>query len=120
MKWFGYNFPFTVDDKPNSIQKDERLIKNDIMQLLLTVPGERVNKPKVGAHVRDQLFEGISDESIDIVIDNIRDAIETNEPRFTVSEVRIERHDDNNRFDIKIYGHLNLSNKRNLAIEFSV
>jgi hypothetical protein len=51
--WFGFNPPFIGgQQKVMSRQEDLRLIKNDLLQLLLTVPGERVHRPTFGSPIR--------------------------------------------------------------------
>lgn len=43
------------------IEDIDQHIKNKLMQVLFTIPGERVNLPEFGCRIRDLVFEGNSD-----------------------------------------------------------
>lgn len=104
-RYFGFNAPFlTTNGKLLERQVDDRLIKNDLLQLLLTAPGERVMRPDFGTGIRPYLFEQIDNTGIEILRQSILDAIEKFERRVTVSEVVIDRDDSNNLLNIKVYG----------------
>ena len=54
--YFGQNPPFVGGaEKVLSRQEDIRLIKNDILQLIMTSPGERVHRPNFGTAVRETI-----------------------------------------------------------------
>lgn len=109
MQWFGYNAPFIGGPEGvMSRQTNERLIRNDLLQLLLTSPGERVMRPEFGTGIRRFVFEDFSDESLDALRENILDIIAKYESRVNVTEVKLEPDHDSNLLQIKIYGHFNL------------
>lgn len=62
------------------------LLLQDIQQLLLTIPGERVNRPTYGCNLRNQIWENQS-----VVVEAgaaaIREALDRFEPRITVTNV---------------------------------
>jgi len=62
------------------------LLLQDIQQLLLTIPGERVNRPDFGCLLRNQIWENMS-----VAAQNgaaaIRSALDTFEPRIEVLDV---------------------------------
>lgn len=62
------------------------VLLQDIQQLLLTVPGERVNRPDYGCNLRNQIWENMA-----IVSEHgaaaIREALDRFEPRITVTNV---------------------------------
>lgn len=62
------------------------LLLQDIQQLLLTIPGERVNRPEFGCSLRNQVWENLNTAAIQGAA-SIRDAIERFEPRVTVTNV---------------------------------
>lgn len=53
-------FPFRKGHSGGSAEIDDidQHIKNKMMQILFTVPGERVNLPDFGCGLRDLVFEG--------------------------------------------------------------
>ncbi len=116
--FFGYNPPF-IGGSQNilSRQEDDRLIRNDILQLLLTVPGERVMRPDFGVELRSFVFEQATDADIDILRSNVTRAILENDKRVTVEEVSIERDDDRNGINIKVVVRLKKDLKKILTIE---
>lgn len=62
------------------------LLLQDIQQLLLTIPGERVNRPTYGCNLRDQIWENMDEAEIQGAA-SIREALENFEPRVTVLDV---------------------------------
>lgn len=110
-KWFGFGPPFLAGSPGQRTvlprQANGRLIRNDLLQLLLTAPGERVMRPDFGSQLRPTLFELIDQITIDELEDSIRNAIERFEPRVKVADIRIRETDDN-RLDIKVFGSFNI------------
>jgi len=105
---FGYNPPF-IGGAQNvfSRQINERLIKNDLLQLLLTAPGERLMRPTFGSPIRPFLFEGMDDVNISDLENAILNAVNEFENRVTVKDI-ILNINDNNLLDIKLLCSLNI------------
>jgi len=61
----------------------------DIQQLLLTIPGERVMRPDFGCTLRNQVWENIQ-EAADLGQQSIEKAIEDFEPRITLLAVNAD------------------------------
>ena len=119
-KYFGFNPPFY---KPGSIlptQTDERLIKNDVLQLLMTIPGEREFRPEFGTDLRTFVFEQIDKFSVDSLKRSILSSIDKNEPRIQVDDLIIERKDDDNMIVVKLYAHLTIDKNRILELNISL
>jgi phage baseplate assembly protein W len=75
-QWFGYNPPFFGGQQGVlSRQSGLRLIKNDLQQLIMTLPGERVMRPTFGTPLRGILFDSVSQEQLILVADAILEAI---------------------------------------------
>lgn len=87
-RFFGFNPPF-IGGTQNvmSRQVDSRLIKNDLLQLLMTLPGERVYRPNFGTRLRAVVFETVSDDDLVGLAQDIRAAIATNEDRVKVDNI---------------------------------
>jgi len=62
------------------------LLLQDIQQLLLTIPGERVQRPTFGCSLRAQIWENIDYAQVAGAA-AIREALDTFEPRITVTDV---------------------------------
>jgi phage baseplate assembly protein W len=108
-KYYGYNAPFMGGNQMVlSQQVDDRLIRNDLLQLLLTAPGERMMRPTFGTPIRRFVFESMTDSNINQLRSDIIAAIKQFEPRVIVSDVKMETTDDNNLLSIKVYGTFNL------------
>lgn len=113
-KWFGVNRPFLVEGRFMSYQQDERLIKNDLIQLLLTAPGERVMRPDFGTLLRQFVFSNITRENLIALRENILDAISKYEPRITIKKFALRDEADKNRVTIDMYCSVN----NNPSLEF--
>jgi phage baseplate assembly protein W len=118
--WKGYNPPFLTDSSVLPIQQDARLIKNDLIQLLLTVPGERIMKPEIGTPIRSLVFEHVVDSDIASLKSEIRTSIERFEPRVTVVEILIQIDNDNSTITITIYGVVNLESNDKFKIDIGM
>lgn len=54
----GWSFPFRIDDLGQvGISSGDQHIRNKVLQVLLTSPGERVNLPEFGCGLRDLVFD---------------------------------------------------------------
>jgi hypothetical protein len=97
-KFLGLQYPFVKTPRGILAQKSGvDQIKADLLQLLLTNPGERVMLPAYGTPLRKLMFEP-NDPSLEIMARQmIVDAILMWEPRIVVTDIqvssRIERED---------------------------
>lgn len=100
--YYGYNPPF-IGGAQNilSRQEDAQLIKNDLLQLLMTAPGDRVNRPDFGTPLRSFVFENNTEADISSLRSSILDAIAKFEPRVIVDNLSITQSQDANT--IRIY-----------------
>lgn len=89
-KMYGYNPPF-IGGSQNimSRQEDKELIKNDLLQLLLTVPGERVMRPSYGVNLRNFVFEDLTDIALEILRDELQTKIAEYERRIKVRKIDV-------------------------------
>lgn len=102
-RYFGYNAPF-IGGVQNvmSRQVDERLIKNDLQQLIMTLPGERVYRPGFGTSARAIVFETVTDDDLTGLEQEIKVAIEKNEDRVKVDKVTCTALDDGQSITIRV------------------
>lgn len=94
--WFGYSAPFYDNGNVLPFQTDERLIKNDLLQLLLTSPGERFMRPNFGTGINNFTFENINNARLNQLRDNIINSIKANDKRVIVRDVTINNAGSNN------------------------
>ncbi len=116
--FWGINPPFFGG--PQNIlsrQEDEKLIKNDILQLLLTVPGERVMRPNFGVHLRSFVFEQSTDANINDLRGEIARAMHDHEPRVTLEEVIIDKDDERNGINIQLVVRFKKNIRQTMTIE---
>lgn len=118
-KWFGYNPPFFGGHQQVlSRQADDRLIKNDIMQLLLTSVGERVMRPTFGTILKPSLFEPMTDILARDIRGNIISQINKVETRINNVEVGVDKNDDTNTLNVVVSGQLNnIAENRRFIVE---
>jgi len=117
VRWFGYNVPFLSRGRIMDYQEDEKLIKNDLLQLLLTSPGERVMRPNFGTQLRGFVFENITPVAISLLKENILQAIESYEPRVDVTSISFKDDSENNTVTLQLAARLNIKENRQLFIE---
>lgn len=111
-RYFGFNPPFLQRSTSEALnilprQFDDRLIRNDLLQLLLTSPGERMYRPDFGSPIRETLFGPITDQDLDALRRGIEESISKFERRVTITEVDIRSNPDQNTLTIKIFGYFN-------------
>lgn len=115
--FYGFNPPFIGGkSKYFTRQEDEQLVKNNVLQILSTIPGERVMRPDFGVNLRNMVFERINPVSIDLLRDEIITAIRKYEPRINVLQLNITSGEDRNSLIIKLYA--NFKQDPQTAFEF--
>lgn len=116
--YYGQNPPwFGGAQNVLSRQEDERLIKNDILQLLMTVPGERVMRPNFGVNLRNFVFDPLTSPELSALRSEIVQKITAQEPRVIVNSVDLIRDDDKNMLSIKIIVTMRDDPMKQLTIE---
>ena len=85
-KRYGLNFPTGEDTNNGYFSKvsGNRLLKNNLKQLLLTEKGERVMLPNYGVGIRKYLFEPFDEDTFLGIQEEILKAIQTHLPTVKV------------------------------------
>ena len=82
--------------------KNENAIARSVKNIVLTVPGEKPFDPRFGSRITDLLFENVDDITAINIETEIRNSIETYEPRVKLTSVVVQSDIDGNSFDVTI------------------
>ena len=85
----GVTFPFDGPAVFNSSFTTKEQVKSNLINLLLTTPGERLMNPTFGVGIRNLLFEQVIDK--EIIKNRIIDGAQVNIPEIEVTDVFIKR-----------------------------
>ena len=85
-----------------SVDLDTKAIKNSIINLFGTRPGQRFLFPKYGLNLNKYLFEAITDEHARFIGEEIVRAITQFEARVIVINCKVLPHPDDNLYDITL------------------
>lgn len=99
---FGKNMIRNPISNDLSRKTNEESIKESIRNLILTDRGERLFQPNIGCDIRSQLFENVTEETIDTIRNMIMETIESYEPRCELVGVEIEGDFDSNSLTVNI------------------
>lgn len=114
--FFGFNPPFITQNNILPSMVDERLIKNDLIQLLLTSPGERVMRADFGTKIRKYVFEPLTPKDINALKQNIIEAIKKYEQRVTTTNIKINVSPEQNLIQIQLFCKLTIDPNRTLDL----
>ncbi len=94
----------------NSTYSTKDQVKSNLINLILTSPGERIMNPEFGCRLREVLFENITDNINELIINNINTSIFTYIPEIESTDITIDTSKrDNNLITIIIRYKLILS-----------
>ena len=84
------------------LSRDANAVKQAVRNLVLTNYHEKPFRPRVGANLREILFENIDPFTVDRAEDFIRDSIRASEPRAQVLSISIDPKPDSNAINITL------------------
>ena len=82
--------------------KNENAIARSIRNIVFTLPGEKFFNASFGSRITESLFDNIDDITATIIVDEIRESIETYEDRVQLIDVLADPDFENNSFDLTI------------------
>ena len=82
--------------------KNENAIARSIRNIVFTLPGEKFFNSSFGSRITESLFENIDDITATVIVDEIRESIETYEDRVQLIDVEADPNFENNSFDLTI------------------
>ncbi len=85
----GWKFPIQLDNNGKFIlSKYEEDIKEAILIILKTEPGERVMEPEFGCSIYEYVFSTINISNLMLMEESVKKALLIYEPRIEVSQVK--------------------------------
>ena len=117
-KAVGVNIPFNAPAvfQSNYLTKDA--IKNNLINFFLTNPGERYWNPTFGGGLRAFIFEQITKQETDFLLQDIKDKIALYFPNVDVKSLEISTIEDENTIKIDLtYAVRNTNITDNIEIE---
>jgi phage baseplate assembly protein W len=91
----GIAFPMRVDHTGSiAMVTGPEDIDRSIVMVLSTAKGERLMRPQFGCAIWDQLFEPINANTLGLMAQGVRDAINQWEPRVELEDVKTSSDDD--------------------------
>ena len=119
--YFGFSLPFVSSAGVLPLQADERIIKNDLMALLQTIPGQRVMRPTFGVGINSFVFESMTNSDMGALRSEIIKAVQRFETRVKLTFVDVsESPTVPNTLRIKIQGHTIINKNKLFEIELSL
>jgi phage baseplate assembly protein W len=100
----GVGLPFNAPGVFNSIYSTREQIKFNVINLVLTSKGERIENPNFGTTLRSQLFGQMTEDTLDSVREDIINSIAIYIPEVAVRniELLIEPNESSNTLLVKI------------------
>jgi len=98
----GVSLPFNGPGVFNSTFTTKDQIKSNLVNLLLTDIGERVMNPTFGCNLRKFLFEGITENNIGNLKENLYNSIAMFIPEISVTDIAVIPNNDFNNIDLTI------------------
>jgi phage baseplate assembly protein W len=84
------------------VTKDEAAIKQAIVSLLLTDPGERLFQPELGSGLRSFLFEPLDSATAALINASVRDTLNRYEPRIDIIDITTTPNSDENGYEVSL------------------
>ena len=106
----GVTFPFDGPAVFNSSYTTKEQVKSNLINLLLTEPGERINEPNFGVGLKSLLFE--QNPNIEILKEKINNQIEFYIPVISLSDVNVNFENDEYKLHIIISYSFNLDRSK--------
>jgi phage baseplate assembly protein W len=113
----GVSLPFKGPFKSTFTTKDQ--IKSNLINLLLTNKGERIMNPTFGCDIKKQLFQNITTDLQQNIINIITEAVSIFMPEIQVGLIEVVPNIDLHSIDITVYYKIRISNTPGqLTIQF--
>lgn len=99
----GVGIPFSNGAVFNTTYTSQNATKFNLLNFLLTEPGERYDNPTFGFGFRKYLFVQIEQESLDYIKDDVSSNITKYFPQVTINDLQITANADDQTIKIQLY-----------------
>ena len=100
-KAVGVSLPYNGTAVFNSTYTTQEQMKSNMLNVLLTEPGERIYKPNFGVGLRNYLFENFTD--LDTLRDRINNQVERYIPQVELTNVTINKDPNSHELNIGVF-----------------
>lgn len=115
----GISLPFNGSAVFNSTYTTKDQVKYNLINVLLTNKGERIENPEFGSNIKAFLFEMITKDNIDNLRDLIIESVTNYVPEIILDSILITPSPDNNSVEIRVDYKMKLSKETdNVTINF--
>lgn len=114
----GIKIPFDGNTGINSTFEYKDVVRNNLLNFILTNRRERILSPNIGSTIREKIFEHIKNNTLNDIEDTINNAIKNNFPQIKLNELLV--YDENNLINIYIkYSIINTNIEDDIQINFN-
>ena len=98
----GVNIPLSgpIAFEPNYQTKDA--IRNNLINFLLTNPGERFDNPTFGAGLRNYIFSQVENKNLEFIREDVQDKVNQNFPNIDIEELEVFATENANTIKINL------------------
>jgi phage baseplate assembly protein W len=115
----GVKLPFNAPGVFYSTFSTKEQLKYNLINLLLTAKGERVENPEFGTSLRAQLFEQINPTSFGEIENSIIDSVQVYIPEIRINKIEFAPDPDLNVLTVDITYHILISGEiDNITVNF--
>ncbi len=115
-KAIGVSIPFNAGGVFNSTYSTKDQIKSNLINLLLTYKGERIENPEFGTNLPRLIFEQLDEQLYPVIQEEIFSNVNTFIPEVTLLNITITPDADRNTIYIEIDYRLNISGQQDNII----
>ena len=112
----GVALPFNAPSVFTSVYSTQEQIKYNLINLILTSKGERIENPNFGTTLKQQLFESISEQTIPLIRSSITNAVSQYLPEISIEAIDIIPYTDENTLVLTIKYRILLSDQPDSVI----
>ena len=98
----GVNLPFSEPGVFTSNYQTRDAIKNNLINYLLTNPGERIENPSFGAGLREYIFTQIDNQDFTFIKEDLQLKIEENFDNIQLEEIAVFENENENTINVNI------------------